>query len=80
MRFLNLSGGQYHIAKAGDEAGRARRVRHVRSAFSFDSNTLSIDAIRPDPTVDASTIIANLESVALPGFDEMNVLAAVHLA
>ena len=41
----------------------------VRSAFSFHSNTLSEDAIRPDPTIDAAPIVADLEPASLLGFD-----------
>src|SRR5688572_26214285 len=52
----------------------------VCSAFSFDSDTLSVNPVGADPTVDASAVVANLESVGLSGFDEVNVLAAVHLA
>lgn len=49
-------------------------------AHSFNSDTLSVDAIRTDPTVDAPAIVANLESVALPGLDEVNILVPVNLA
>jgi len=50
------------------------------SAFSFYPDALSVDGIRADPTIDAPAIIANLESVALPGFDEMNILVTVDFA
>jgi hypothetical protein len=48
--------------------------------FSFDSDTLSVDPIGANPTVDPSAIVPNLESVALSGLDEMDILVAVDLA
>jgi hypothetical protein len=50
------------------------------AAFSFNSDTLSVDSIESDPTVDASTVVPNLKSLALSGFDKVNILAAVDLA
>lgn len=49
-------------------------------AFSFDSDTLTVNSIQTDPTVNPSAIVADLETVALPGFDKMDVLVTVHLA
>ena len=47
---------------------------------SFDSGTLSVNAIGSNPTVDATAIVPNLKSVALSGFDKVNVLEAVDFA
>jgi hypothetical protein len=47
---------------------------------SFNLNAFSINAVGANPTVNAPAIVANLKLVALPGFDEMNILKAVHLA
>jgi hypothetical protein len=55
-------------------------VQSVCSASSFDPDTLSVDSIGADPAVNASAIVPNLESVALSGFNEVDILAAVDLA
>jgi hypothetical protein len=51
-----------------------------RSTVSLNTNTLSVDTIHANPAVDSSTIVPNLESVALFGFDEVKILAALDLA
>jgi hypothetical protein len=47
---------------------------------SFDPDAFSVNAIRAYPAVDAAAVIADLEPVSLPGFDEVDILATVDLA
>ena len=50
------------------------------TGVSFNPDTLSVDAVGTDPTVDVAAVVANLKPVALPGFDEVGVLVTVDLA
>jgi hypothetical protein len=52
----------------------------VCQVHSFNPDTFSEYAVCTNPSVNAPAIIANLKSVALSGFDEMNVLETVNLA
>ena len=47
---------------------------------SFNAHALSENPIYTDPSVDAATIISNLEAFALNGFDQVQVLEPVDLA
>jgi hypothetical protein len=58
-----------------------RGVHCIRfSAFSFDLNAFSVDPVGANPTVDTSAIVPDLESVALSGLDEVDILVAIDLA
>ena len=39
----------------------------------FDVDTLAVDGIGTDPAVDAAAVIPDLKSLALNGFDQMNI-------
>jgi hypothetical protein len=67
-------------ARIGTRTQPARSLEQPCSAFSFDSDTLSVNRIGPYPAVDTSAIVPNLESVALSGLDEVDILVAVDLA
>jgi hypothetical protein len=47
---------------------------------SLDSDALSVNAVRTDPTVDVAPIVPDLEAVTLPGFNQVDVLKPLYLA
>ena len=62
------------------EPKRNRRpLKQPGSAFSVHAYALAVNPIVPDPAVYPATIIAYLEALSLLGFDEVQVLIAIHL-
>jgi hypothetical protein len=51
-----------------------------QQVLSFNANAFAIDAVRGNPAVDASAIVPNLKTVALTGFNQMDVMETVYLA
>ena len=50
-----------------------------RAGSSFDSYTLAVNPVLPDPAIDAPAVVPNLESLALNGSYQVQILGAVHL-
>jgi hypothetical protein len=49
------------------------------SALWLDTNAFSKDAIRPDPPVDFTAIIADLKSLAADGLHNVQIFSPMHL-
>jgi len=55
-------------------------VPEIESSSGLDANASSKNAVRSDPAVDSTAIIANLESYAADGFHEVQVFSTPHFA
>ena len=59
----------------------SRQIRRITcNSHSLDSNTAPVDRVCGDPSVDAASIISDLEPRALDRFDQVQVLRPVYLA
>ena len=58
-------------------------MAHLRSRLtsgSLDSNTLPVNPIFADPTVDPASVVTDLESLSLNRLYQVQILKSIHLA
>jgi len=63
----------WEVTRFGADSG-------CNSALWLDTNAFSKDAIRPDPSVYSTAIIADLEPFAVDGLHNVQIFSTMHLA